>query len=418
MISNTVVLIVDNSLATIDSMTGALIKVGFAKDKIYSTKSYKDALEKIKNLKPGFLITDYLVDGKPGLELISCVTEQGANKITMIITHNNTSSAIAEAAEELVDDYVIKPFQASSLVERIQVLIQRKMFPPRYIEEIRIGKQLLLENDFHGANIQFQNASFLDPKPTLAYYYLGHSNYLQKQFEEAISGYKRGLEYKPLHFKCLTGQFDTFFEQKRFHEAYEMVPDLVQNYPIGPKRLGNLFVAAVYAGRLDEVPHYYDLFLKLDHVTQELRRVFSAALFVAGRFHLNRHEAQKAISSFDCGLQVIGADALYIEKVIRALIQAGPEFIAFGDKYLSRFPSESVGGLSYSVLSYLLSQNKRTDIELIVQGRQLVQKNYADADCFRVLIKALLAEKKSLLADDYILRASRLFPEIRSEFQT
>lgn len=416
MIENLSVLVVDNSFAVVDTAFTALQKSGFSRSKMHSTKSFKDAVDFIKNKKPDFLITDYFIDGRSGLELIALLTEQSADKMTMVITHNNSSSAIAEAAEELVDDYLIKPFLPTMLTERIQNLVKRKLTPPQYLAEIRKGKQLLLQSQFQAANTHFKNASFLDPKPTLAHYYLGHAHYLQKQFEDAILGYKAGLEFRPLHFKCLTGQFDAYFEQKRFQDAYKLVPELTQHYPIGPRRLCNLFVAAVYSGRMEDVPGYYDLFLKLHHVTPELRRIFSAALFVAGRFHMTRNSMDKALSCFDCGLQVIGADLSYIDKVVRTLVSAGISASEHAAQYLRKFPSEYVGGAEYSALLYLVDQYRKTPAQLIEQGRSLVQKNFADADCFRILIKSLLAEERTTLAEDYITRAVRLFPGLRKEF--
>lgn len=404
-------LIVDNSLAAIETMNAALVRAGFSEKNIFKTRSFSEAQAIIENQNIDFLLLDFLIEGRPGLDLVQKHCALGVAKMAMIVTYNNSSSAIAEAAEELVDDYIIKPFFVQNLQERIEGLLKRKLFPPKYIEEIRKGKQFLLENKFEAAQFQFQSASFLDSKPTLAYYYMGQTSFFQNEFSKAIGDYQRGLEFRPLHFKCLTGQFDSYFEQKKFHEAYEMVPQLVQNYPLGPKRLCHLFVAAVYSGRLDEVSRYYDLFLQIEHVTPELRRVFSAALFVAGRFYLNRKDLNQAVQCFEYGLQVVGADAHYIEKIVRVLVRYGAEASGAASKFLRKYPGDQVGGATHSVLSYLVSQYFRTPQQMIEMGRHLAQKNYADQDSYRLLVDYLLKEGKQLLAEDYSHRASKLFPQ-------
>lgn len=416
MIENMSVLICENSFASMETISSALVKVGFSKNKIYQTRIFKEALEHIETDRPDFLITEYFVDGRCGLELIPPLIDQKANNIIMLVTTNNSTAAIAEAAEELVDDYIIKPILTSNLEERIRNLVKRKLSPPQYIAEILKGKQFLLDNEFEAANRQFKNASQLDPKPTLAYYYLGHTSFLQRNFSAAITEYQEGLNYRPLHFKCLTGQFDAYFEQRQFQEAYDMVPQLTQHYPISARRLCNLFVAAVYSGRMEEVPRYYELFTKLHHVTPELRKTFSAALYVAGLYHMNRNDLEKALSCFDCGLTVIGSDQHYIDKVVRILTSAGAQTAQHAGKFLKKFPSKLTGGKEHSILVYLVDQYKNTAAMRIEQGRYLAQNNFADPECFRILIRTLLLENKTTLAEDYINRAITLFPDLRAEF--
>lgn len=344
MISKMKPLILDSSLATIETLKDVLVEVGFTRDLILSTRSHSEASEYINAGVVDFFVTDFLMDGRSCLELASRLLEQKPSAMVVIVTYNNSSAAIADAAEELVDDYIIKPLQASVMVQRLKSVIERKLFPSKYAESIQKGKTYLSRGDFAAAQMEFQNASFLNEAPTLAYYYLGLANFQQKEFQKAHLDFERGLSVKPLHFRCLTGQFDAFFEQKKFDRAYAMVPQLVDNYPMGPKRLCNLFVAAVYSGRLDEVPNYYELFQQIEHVTPELRRVFSAALYVAGKFHLNRQQMQEAVNVFENGLNVAGADENYIDKVVRTLVAQGPFGVNAAIKFMKRYPYPGSAG--------------------------------------------------------------------------
>lgn len=410
------VLISDTSPAAADSVVNVLVRAGFSRSRIYHTKSFKSAIKHIEEHRPDFLITEFSIDGHSGLELISLLSEKNPHKMSMLVTHNNATSAIAEAAEELVDDYLIKPILAVKLEDRIRSLVEKRFSPSKYLEEIRKGKQFLQEEQYQAAHARFKNAIDLHEQPTLAYYYLGQTHHREKNFDDALTGYQNGLSIRPLHFRCLAGLFDTYFEQRRFEEAYNLAAKLITYYPIGAKRLCNLFVAAVYAKKMEDVPKYYDLFLKLHNVTPELRRVFSGALLVAGMFHINRQDVDKAVYCFNCGLQVIGPDLLYLDKVIRSLASGGPEMATKGEGFLRRFPNRNVGGMEHSVLSYLLGQYRETPAQLIAQGRQLIQKNYLDIDCFRLLIRTLLIQQKDRMAEDYYHKGRAVFPELEVEF--
>ena len=408
-------LIVESSLAYADTCKNSLLAMGLRIENIFFTRKYTEAKKFIEIEKPHIILTEFKIEGQMGLELIQKMTQQDANKISVIITHNNSSSAIAEAAEELVDDYIIKPFTSIQITERLMGLIRRKLNPPEYIRDIRAGKQMLLENRLADTEVQFTQATQKSDKPSLAYYYLGYTKFIRQDFEPAVDEFKRGLYVQPLHFKCLTGKFDTFFEQKNYAEAYKLAPTLLANYPIGPKRLANLFIAAVYSGHLEEVPQYYDLFLRIDQPTMELRRVFSAALLAAGKFHLKQGEVEKAVRAFEFGVQVAGADISYIDKVARSLLQIKPHGYAYAAKFIQKFPAEEIGGKAHSALSFLVDQHLKPTQQIIEQGRKLVSRGYADAECYRQLTRILVNDQKITLAEDIIEKAVRDYPELRQD---
>ena len=106
------VLIVDPSATFGLTLVATLTEMGAPTHKVLFSKKYEDAQRMINEYNPKILITEYFVGQKLGLSLIE---QQGlqlgeANKISIMITHNTSTSSIAEAAEEHVDDYILKPF--------------------------------------------------------------------------------------------------------------------------------------------------------------------------------------------------------------------------------------------------------------------------------------------------------------------
>jgi len=409
-------LIVDPSASYTHNIAASLKALGWAEERIYVAKKYADAKHIIATKQPDVLITEYSIEGKQGLELVQLMNSQSAAKISVIVSHNNNGASIAEAAEELVDDYIVKPFQGSQISERLKEVIRRKANPTDYIKNIRSGKQMLIEGRMQEAEKYFQSALALEAKPTLAHYYLGYAKLLQTDYPIAVNEFKKGLNIQPLHFKCLTGNFDALFEQKAYASAYHLAPTLLNNYPIGPKRLGNLFISAVFSGHLEDVPKYHSLFLTLDDVTPELRKVFSAALLAAGRFQITRQSVEKAAECFELGIQVLGADVEYIDKSVRALLAVGGKGAQLAVKLLQRFPKGKIGEKEHSALVFLTAAKTQTRQQVIDLGRKLVINKHADAECYQTFLKLLVEDGKMTLAEDTAAKAIRDFPQLRATF--
>ncbi len=407
-------IIVDSSASYGHLVASSLRELGFSQERIFITKRYAGALEFMNERKPQVLITEFQIDGKFGLELVNLHNSQSAENISIVMTHNNSSSSIAEAAEELVDDYIVKPFQSGMLNHRLRSLIDKKLNPSEYIKSIRAGKQLILEGRLKDAEFKFSSAVAQESRPTLAHYYLGYTKFIENNFSVAKEEFIKGLRIQPLHYKCLTGKFDTFFEQKSYEEAYDVANTILGNYPIGPKRLGHLFISAVFSGRLDMVPQYYRLFAQLDHKTPELRRVFSAALFTAGRSQIITGDIFKAVECFEMGIQVVGPDSAYLTKVIKALLKTDVQGCKQASRLLQQYPTNQVGSKEFDSLNFLVNSKLLTIPQIIEHGRKLVANSRMDSECYEVFVRILLEDKKVVLAEDIMAKAVRDYPEARS----
>ncbi|MGE5085637.1 MAG: response regulator [Bacillota bacterium] len=406
-------LIVDSSPSYAQTVACCLKDLGLAHDNIFISRKYEAALDLLKSKKPQLLITEFSIDGKYGLQLISQHTSHSPHNISVIMTHNNSSTSIAEAAEELVDDYIVKPFQSGNLYERLKNLINRKLNPNEYIKAIRDGKQMLLEGRLDDAELNFKTAARLENRPTLAYYYLGYTNFVDHKLNIAAGEFAKGLSIQPLHYKCLTGKFDTLFEQRSYEDAYTIASTIVDNYPIGPKRLGQLFISAVFSGKLDVVPEYYKLFAQLDHKPNELRRVFSAALFTAGRSQINHNDLPKAIECFEMGIQVVGPDIEYITKIVKVLLKTDSNGHRQAARILNLFPNLKVGSREFNILQFQVNAKLLPTSQIIEQGRKLAASRQLDEECYVEFIKILIADNKIVLAEDIAGKALREYPGLR-----
>jgi two-component system chemotaxis response regulator CheY len=85
----------------------------------------KTALPVLKSGDVDFLITDWNMPGMPGLELLREVRNDPATKKlpVLMVTAEAKREQIVEAAQAGVNGYVVKPFTAATLKEKIDKIL-------------------------------------------------------------------------------------------------------------------------------------------------------------------------------------------------------------------------------------------------------------------------------------------------------
>ena len=88
----------------------------------------KTALPLLQNGSFDFLITDWNMPGMPGLELLKAVRGDArlAKLPVLMLTAEAKREQIIEAAQAGVSGYVIKPFTAATLKEKIDKILASK----------------------------------------------------------------------------------------------------------------------------------------------------------------------------------------------------------------------------------------------------------------------------------------------------
>jgi tetratricopeptide (TPR) repeat protein len=409
------ILVVEPSSSFSQIIASTLIELGAKSENIIVCKRFKDAFQALFAHKPRILLTEFFVDDRQGLSLVEIQSQffDDSARIAALITHNSSDSAVAEAAEGHVDAYLLKPFSIGGLQERLVKLILKKTNPTDYEKKIRQGKALLVLGEFEKALAQFAEAAALSDKPSLACYYEGKTHLMQHEFVKAEDVFGEGLRIKPRHYKCLLGLFDATSQQKNFKKAYEIATALQDSYPVNQQRLSDFLVAAVYSENFKDVLGYFKYYQSIDVPSRELIKIFSAALFAAGKFYVGRQQEREAIECFTHGVIVVGPELVYLDNLIRELVKIRSGEAA--SQFLKKVPAEQVGGPVHSRLSFLISQFFVTKDDLIQRGRKLVQDGMADADSFRLLIKILVETNKKTLAEDIASKATQAYPDLRGE---
>ncbi len=85
------------------------------------------ALPMLKSGKFDFLITDWNMPGMTGIELLKAVRadEKLAKLPVLMVTAEQKREQIIEAAQAGVNGYIVKPFTAATLKEKIEKIFER-----------------------------------------------------------------------------------------------------------------------------------------------------------------------------------------------------------------------------------------------------------------------------------------------------
>ena len=168
-------LLIQPSACFLSSMTTSLVVLGAKKENIHFALRFEDAETLVNQFRPLVLITEHQIGDKFGLDLIDRMDNLVGepNRVAIMATRNSSESAVAEAAEEQIDAYILKPFSMGEFQTKVYDTIKRKSRPTDYLNLIRRGRGYLINKEYKQAFEQFSNAKSKSSKPSLAHYYCG-----------------------------------------------------------------------------------------------------------------------------------------------------------------------------------------------------------------------------------------------------
>ncbi|NVM03265.1 MAG: response regulator [Candidatus Helarchaeota archaeon] len=86
----------------------------------------EDGFEKIRMIKPNLVITDFMIPGMSGLEVLKKTKEKYPEIIVIFMTAYGSQKIAVDAMKKGADDYVIKPFIPEELMLMVEKHIENK----------------------------------------------------------------------------------------------------------------------------------------------------------------------------------------------------------------------------------------------------------------------------------------------------
>ena len=121
--SNQNILIVDDQLTMRRIIKGMLRQSGF--NNVDEAKDGTDALDKIKANTYDLIVSDWNMEPMSGIDLLKAVKASNDHKDIpfLMVTAESKTENVIEAKKNGVANYIIKPFNANTLKQKIQDIL-------------------------------------------------------------------------------------------------------------------------------------------------------------------------------------------------------------------------------------------------------------------------------------------------------
>ncbi|MCG9730545.1 response regulator [Shewanella sp. Isolate13] len=124
------VLVIDDAPTFLFTIKSMLVKLGFLENSVQTCKSVKVALDLTSNKQFDVIICDYNfgtgMNGKQLFEEFKHLNLLTDETVFILVTGDNSAATVRPIIELKPDEYLLKPFNAVSLKERISVAIRRR----------------------------------------------------------------------------------------------------------------------------------------------------------------------------------------------------------------------------------------------------------------------------------------------------
>ena len=412
------ILIVDSNGPARAGMARMLVGLGAKSSNLTLVADYEVAREVMHaSQPPEIIVTEYNINKGNGLELASEFNKNRAinNTLFVIITSNSSQSIVAQAAEEDVDIYVLKPYTMNYFLERLTRAVMEKSNPSAYSRLIHDGKKQLAEAKLEEALQDFNKAIPLNPVPSLAYYYRAQVEITQVLLDIAEESLKTGLSFNEAHYKCLTGLFDLLLERNKPQEAYSIVKRLTA-FPLNPKRLTKVIELAVKTANYHDIEMYYDAFKEIEFRDDEVVKHICAALVVSGRMLFQKSDPYRAVDLLKkAGISAAGRTNLLLEITTTLVLN---NFVADAQQIIKRFPPDTQQDFQYQVACFLIAHAEGANSwQYVTWLRKQIEHGTKDPVLYYWTIASLQASGKSDLAEDYLAISSNKWPDRAEYFQ-
>ena len=119
------VLVVDDFATMRKIVRNILKQIGF--EDISEAEDGNAALQVINNEKIGLVVTDWNMPNMSGLELLQAIRKnsQTSNLPVLMVTAEGLKENVMEAVKAGVNNYVVKPFTAEVLQEKIETIFKK-----------------------------------------------------------------------------------------------------------------------------------------------------------------------------------------------------------------------------------------------------------------------------------------------------
>ena len=381
------ILIVDPHKSSGKRLLEILLELGAQMDNLYGVDNFKDAMNLLDEIKPDVLFSEYYLQGEDVFSLFKHFKKIRPDQnrcLSILITSNNNQAYVAQAAEEEIDIFLIKPYTSDFLK---QMLFENSLFkinPSEYLKMVEMGKKLILDGKLSEAKDLLIEAQKMVPEPTLAFYYLGQIDLLNDAKDNAKEKFMSGLAVSEVHFKSLNGLFNRLIEENEIKQAYKVVKKMIRFFPFNVERLTKVLKLAVVTENYLDIEDYYKVYQDASVTDNTLKKYICAALITMGKYYLNEKDLSCATEAFQRAASILST-GVFLRNCIESLCDY--KMLNEAKYFLEMFSAVDQDTEHYKVSCFLINALSEHPLQSIIEeGKRLV---YDDMVNSKIVFKFL-----------------------------
>ena len=260
------ILVAEDHLNMRRTICNMLKKMGYRR--IAEAEDGKEAWEVMQKERFDLVIADWIMPRMTGIDLLrKARNSQDFRKLPFLIVSGVVDEeTVAEAAETEVDGYIIKPFVAKTLEEKMDQILDSQKHPDEVEILIELGSEHMRAGRYEEALREFERALSICLESPRVLCLLGEAHEQMGCPVEAEENYVKAIKVAPLFVKAYQRLADLYERQGMTKKAAEL---LSQASKISPRNTGR----QIRLGRL---------YLKAGD-SNKAREAFSEAMRVSGQ---------------------------------------------------------------------------------------------------------------------------------------
>lgn len=120
----------------------------------------------------------------------------------IMVTGESKQAEVAQAGDEDVDGYIVKPFNIGVLTKKIDTVLAERMSPSKISLHLKEGLEHLENGDLDRAEVEFNSALTLNPKSPRSLFALGMLAEKKGQNQPAAQYYENAVKLSPNFLKA------------------------------------------------------------------------------------------------------------------------------------------------------------------------------------------------------------------------
>lgn len=290
-------LIVDDMFNMRQTLKNMLRHIGFTN--LVDADNGEKAWSIVQGSTIDFIICDWNMPKMAGLEFLGLLRNDPKYRDIpfLMITAEVSESRIVQAAETDVDGYLIKPFVATTLDEKIKNILESKINPSPFEKNMKDGHKLLEESNTDEAISKFQEAFKLRPESARVRQSLGEAFKAKKDFKSAERWFKDAVEANPQYIRgheSLGEMYITLGDKEKAADSLAKASDISPDNSTRQVKLGKLFIDG---GKPEKAEQAFRKAMSTDTAGPEVHTQI-------GEIYLEAGDETKAAAAFKSSLSI------------------------------------------------------------------------------------------------------------------